>query len=66
MSASPKRTICVQLKLDPDEKATLDDLAARLKLARTDILRLALRAYAVRNGVTVEGSPSAEPVDQVA
>jgi len=42
------------LRLDAEDRALLDAVAAHEKLTRSDILRRALRAYAKELGVTVE------------
>jgi uncharacterized protein (DUF1778 family) len=44
----------IGLRLDDEDRALLDAVAAHEKLTRSDILRRALRAYAKDLGVTVE------------
>lgn len=44
----------IGLRLDEEDRALLDAVAAYEKLTRSDILRRALRAYAKELGVTAQ------------
>ncbi len=46
----------VGIRLDPDELALLDALAAKEERSRSDVVRRAIRAYAEKLGV--KGKPS--------
>lgn len=44
----------IGLRLDAEDRALLDACSAKEKLSKSDILRRALREYAVRLGVQAE------------
>ncbi len=44
----------IGLRLDAEDRALLEGCAAKEKLSKSDILRRALREYAVRLGVKAE------------
>lgn len=51
----------IGLRLDDEDRALLEGCAKKEKLSKSDILRRALRAYAVSLGVTPEEPPKARP-----
>ncbi len=51
----------VNVRMDQEDRELLDACAAFQKLSKSDIMRLALRQYAARLGVTVTPPPKPRP-----
>ncbi len=51
----------IGLRLDSEDRAILEAVSAHEKLSKSDVLRRALRAYALTLGVTPESTKRKKP-----